>query len=386
MSGPLSGLRIVEMVGLGPAPFGAMLLADMGAEVIRIDRPGGGEVMKMVAPRFDTMARGRRSVAVDLKKPGAAELVLELVGKADAILEGFRPGVMERLGLGPDVCLAGNPRLVYGRMTGYGQSGPLSQAAGHDINYIALSGLLNTIGRPDQPPVLPVNYLGDMGGGGLMLAFGVVCALLEARHSGQGQVVDASMVEGSALLSTMIWGFQGAGIWAQPRGMNFADGGAFYNRSYETADGKHVAIASVEPQFYKKLCELAGLDESVFRHRDDPRHWPDQAERLASLFKTRTRDQWCALMEGSDVCFAPVLDWDEAPRHPHNRAREVFIDVAGVTQPAPAPRFSRTAPARPAPPSAAGADTDQVLEAWGIGADTVGALKAAGVVCGPREG
>jgi alpha-methylacyl-CoA racemase len=380
MSGPLAGLKVVEMVGIGPAPFCAMLLADMGADVIRIDRPGGNDAMKIVAPRFDTTARGRRSIALNLKKAEATRAVLDLVAKAEVLIEGFRPGVMERLGLGPEVCLAQNPRLVFARLTGWGQNGPLAQAAGHDINYIALAGVLHTIGHADAPPVPPMNLVGDMGGGGMLLAFGVMCAVHEAQRSGKGQVVDASMVDGSALLATMNWGFKEGGYWRNERGVNLNDGAAHYYGSYECADGKYVCIGSVEPQFYARLRQLAGLDDPSFDAHDDYRRWPELKARMTEVFKTKTRAQWCELMEGSDVCFSPVLDWNEAPRHPHNEARGTFIQIDGVTQPAPAPRFSRTPASRPLPPSVPGADTESALRDWGFGAEAITALRAAGAI------
>ncbi len=380
MAGPLHGLKVVEMVGLGPGPFCAMMLADMGAEVIRVDRPhrGAGVLPKDV--RFDVTARGRRSLAIDLKQPGAADTVLRLIEQADVLIEGFRPGVMERLGLGPDVCLARNAQLVYGRMTGWGQHGPLAQAAGHDINYIAITGALHAIGLPDEPPVVPLNYIGDFGGGAMMLAFGVVCAVLESRRSGKGQVVDAAMTDGAALLSAMMYGFKAAGRWSNRRGENLLDGGAPYYGTYACADGKYVAIGALEPQFYRKLIELCGIEDPAFATQGDPRDWPQLKHRLAEVFRTRTRDEWCALMEGSDACFAPVLDWDEAPAHAHNRARDTFIDVDGVTHPAPAPRFSRTATDKPAPASPPGADTEAVLRDWGFAADEIAALKGNGVI------
>lgn len=380
MAGPLHGLKVVEMVGLGPGPFCAMMLADMGAEVIRVDRPDRGAGVLPEDVRFDVTARGRRSLAIDLKQPGAAEAVLRLIEQADVLIEGFRPGVMERLGLGPDVCLARNARLVYGRMTGWGQHGPLAQAAGHDINYIAITGALHAIGLPDQPPVVPLNYIGDFGGGAMMLAFGVVCAVLESQRSGKGQVVDAAMTDGAALLSAMMYGFKAAGRWSNRRGENLLDGGAPYYGTYACADGKYVAIGALEPQFYRKLIELCGIEDPAFATQGDRRDWPQLKHRLAEVFKTRTRDQWCALMEGSDACFAPVLDWDEAPVHAHNRARETFIDVDGVTHPAPAPRFSRTATAKPMPASPPGADTEAVLRDWGFGAEEIAALKGDGVI------
>ena len=386
MSGPLAGLKVVEMVGLGPAPFGAMMLADMGAEVIRIDRPGGGEIMSAMAPRFDTMARGRRSVAINLKKSGAADTVLALLDKADAVLEGFRPGVMERLGLGPDVCLTRNPRLVYGRMTGWGQDGPLAQAVGHDINYIALAGVLHMIGTANEPPLPPSNLIGDFGGGGMLLAFGVMCALFEAARSGRGQVVDAAMVDGSALLATMNWGFKAAGLWRNERGTNSNDGAAHYYNSYECADGKYVSIGSVEPQFYAELRRIAGLEDAAFDAQNDPQKWPELKDRLTLVFKSKTRDEWCALMDNSNVCFAPVLDFNEAPEHPHNCARGLFIDIEGVKQPAPAPRFSRTQTQTPRPPSMAGADSRSVLRDWGLDAKAIDAMLASGTVAGPTGG
>ncbi|MDO8703799.1 MAG: CaiB/BaiF CoA-transferase family protein [Sulfuricaulis sp.] len=381
MSGPLAGVKVVEIVGLGAGPFCAMMLADMGADVIRVDRPGGGEIMKIVEPRFDVMARGRRSVAINLKKPGATEAVLDLVAQADILLEGFRPGVMERMGLGPDACLARNPKLVYGRMTGWGQDGPLAQAAGHDINYIALAGVLHTIGKAGEPPLPPMNLVGDFGGGGMLLAFGVMCALHEARQSGRGQVVDAAMAEGSALLASMNWGFKAAGLWRNERGANVNDGGAHYYNAYACADGHYISIASAEPQFYALLRQKLGLDDdTAFDPQNDHRRWPELKKRLTDIFKTKTRAQWCALMEGSDVCFAPVLDWNEAPEHPHNRARAMFIDIEGVTQPAPAPRFSRTPAPRPSPPSAPGADTEAALKDWGFTPARMDALRASGAV------
>jgi len=380
MAGPLEGLKIVEMVGIGPAPFCAMMLADMGAEVIRVDRPGNASPVAPEDSRFDVTARNRRSIAIDLKKPQGAETVLALIDRADAVIEGFRPGVMERLGLGPDTCLARNPRLVYGRMTGWGQQGPLAHAAGHDINYIALSGALHAIGRPGEPPVVPLNYIGDFGGGGMLLAFGLLCALLESRRSGKGQVVDAAMTDGAALLSAMMYGFRADRSMSNQRGENLLDGGAHFYNTYACADGKYVSIGSIEPQFYAQLIELCGIDDPAFHAQRDPHGWPMLKYRLSDVFKTKTRDEWCALMEGTDVCFAPVLDWDEAPRHAHNRARETFVQVAGVTQPAPAPRFSRTPAAVPAAPSAPGADGPDVLRDWGFDRLAIDELKEKGVL------
>lgn len=380
MAGPLEGLKIVEMVGIGPAPFCAMMFADMGAEVIRIDRRGAASVVAPEDSRFDVTARGRRSLAVDLKKPGAAETVLKLIDQADALIEGFRPGVMERLGLGPEVCHARNPKLVYGRMTGWGQHGPLAHAAGHDINYIALSGALHAIGRPGEPPVVPLNYIGDFGGGGMLLAFGVACALLEARRSGKGQVVDAAMTDGAALLSAMMYGFKADGSLNNQRGENLLDGGAHFYNTYACADGKYVSIGSIEPQFYAQLIQLCGIDDPAFEAQRDAHGWPILKYRLADVFKTKTREEWCALMEGTDVCFAPVLDWDEAPAHPHNRARETFVNVAGVTQPAPAPRFSETPPDLPSPAVKPGADSEAILRDWGFDRAAVAELKEHGII------
>ncbi len=370
-AGPLAGLRVIEMSGLGPAPFCAMLLADQGAEVLRITRPGASLDDPTDLPR------SRDSLALDLRKPGAVEAVLSLLGRADGLIEGFRPGVMERLGLGPEVCLARQPRLVYGRMTGWGQHGPLAQAAGHDLNYIALSGALHAIG-PAERPVPPLNLLGDFGGGGLLLAFGMLCALHEAQRSGQGQVVDAAMTDGAALLSTMIVNFRQAGRWSTRREDNLLDGGAPFYATYACADGRFVAIGPLEPQFYALLRERCGLGEPLFDDQHDRSRWPAMRQRLAELFATRSRDDWCALLEGSDACFAPVLDWDEAPRHPHNRARETHVDVGGTLQPAPAPRFSRTPPARPTPGRVPPAQA--LLARWGLPAEQVGALREAGAI------
>jgi alpha-methylacyl-CoA racemase len=377
MAGPLSGLKIVEFVGMGPAPFAAMLLADMGAEVIRIDRPaapGAADAPDKPQSRFDVLARGRRSLALDLKKPAATRVALQLIEKADAVIEGFRPGVMERLGLGPDVCQARNRRLVYGRMTGWGQHGPLARAAGHDINYIAISGVLHAIGEAGGAPVVPGNYIGDFGGGGMLLAFGMMCAMFEARAGGRGQVVDAAMTDGAALLASMMYGFKAAGELSNARGENLLDGGAHFYRVYACADGKYVSVASIEPQFYARLLALCGIDDPAFAAQHEQRGWPALQQRLADVFRTKTRAQWCALAEGRDICFAPVLDWDEAPLHAHNVARRTFIELDGVTQPAPAPRFSRTPPGVPSAPRETGADGPDILREWGVDAETLGML------------
>ena len=383
MAGPLSGVRVIEMVGIGPCPFAAMMLADMGAEVIRIDRkakPGEDNPYPVLGTRHDVMARGRRSLAIDLKSAPGRQAVLQLVDKADVLLEGFRPGVMERLGLGPDVCLERNPKLVMGRVTGWGQAGPLAQAAGHDINYVALSGLLYAMGRADSPPAPPLNLVGDFGGGGMMLAFGVVCAVLEARRSGQGQVVDAAMLDGAALLGAMMYGLRGAGSWSGQREGNLLDGGAPFYDTYACSDGKFISIGAIEPQFFARLLALTGTVDEGFAQRWDKAQWPHQKARLAALFATRSREEWCRLLEGTDVCFAPVLDMAEAPRHPHNAARQTFVEIDGVTQPAPAPRFSRTTPPMPEPPSSPGQDSDAVLHDWGFTAESIEALRAAEVI------
>ncbi|MES2016063.1 MAG: CaiB/BaiF CoA-transferase family protein [Pseudomonadota bacterium] len=383
MTGPLAGIRVIEMVGLGPCPFAAMMLADMGAEVIRIDRKqvaGAPNPFPILGTKFDVMARGRRSLALDLKQPAARDVVLRLIEKSDIVLEGFRPGVMERLGLGPDVCKARNAALVYGRITGWGQHGPLAQAAGHDINYIALTGMLNAMGRADTPPAPPLNLVGDFGGGAMMLAFGVVCAVLEARKSGKGQVVDAAMTDGAALLGAMMYGFRAYGEWSDHRGANMLDGGAHFYDTYACQDGKFISIGSIEPQFYALLLKLTGIDDPQFNAQMDVSAWPELTEKFAAVFKTRSRDGWCQLLEGTDVCFAPVLDMGEAPLHPHNAARGTFVDIAGVTQPAPAPRFSRTEPEIGLAPAKPGQHSAAVLEDWGWSDDEVKKLTEQGVI------
>ena len=383
MAGPLAGVRVVEMVGLGPCPFAAMMLADMGAEVIRIDRktaPGADNPFPMLGTRFDVMARGRRSLALDLKQPAAKEVVLTLLDQADVVLEGFRPGVMERLGFGPDACHARNPKLVYGRVTGWGQHGPLAQAAGHDLNYIALTGMLHAMGRADAPPAPPLNLVGDFGGGAMMLAFGVVCAVLEARSSGKGQVVDAAMTDGAALLGAMMYGLRAFGSWNDAREANLLDGGAPFYDTYACADGKFVSIGSLEPQFYALLLKLTGATDPAFTTQMDETSWPQMKQRFTALFKTRGRDDWCALLEGTDVCFAPVLDMAEAPAHPHNLARGTFVEVDGVTQPAPAPRFSRSTPEVRGAASKPGADSAAILADWGWSGEAVAALRDAHVI------
>jgi alpha-methylacyl-CoA racemase len=360
MSGPLSGVRVLELRGIGPLPFAGMLLSDLGADVVRIDRVAGPEDQPP-DPAEDSPGRGRRSIALNLKEPAAAEVVLRLCAHADVLIEGFRPGVAERLGVGPQPCLARNERLVYGRMTGWGQDGPLSHSAGHDINYIALAGVLHGIGRAGQPPVPPLNLIGDYGGGGLLLAFGVVCGLLEARSSGRGQVVDAAMVDGAALFTTVLHELIAGGGWTERRGENILDGGTPWYDCYETADGRYVAVGALEQRFYDELTRLTGVD--LPRETMDPTELRD---RLGALFRQRTQREWCELLDGTDACCAPVLAPTEAPRHPHNHARHSYITVDGIVQPAPAPRFSRTPGAVSRPPARAGAHTREVLAERGF--------------------
>jgi alpha-methylacyl-CoA racemase len=380
MPGPLEGIRIIEIAGIGPGPFCAMMLADMGADVIRVERAERVHGGDPASPPADVLQRGRRSIGVDLKHPDGVETVLSLVESADALLEGFRPGVMERLGLGPDVALARNPRLVYGRMTGWGQEGPYAPTAGHDINYIALAGALDPIGRRGGAPVPPLNLVGDFGGGGMLLAYGLVCGIVSAQRTGQGQVVDAAMVDGAAVLTTMFHAFRAMGIWEDARGTNLLDTGAHFYDVYETADGKYVSIGSIEPQFYAELVRLTGLEGEELPFQMDKTQWEPMKERLAAIFKAKTRDEWCALMEGTDVCFAPVLSLGEAPQHPHNVHRQTFVELDGVVQPAPAPRFSGTPVAVQRPPAHAGQHTDEVLTEWGIDADRVAKLRDAGAI------
>jgi len=370
--GPLHGVKVVEMAGLAPGPFCAMMLADMGAEVLRVDRPESA--LGARDPRFFLLNRNRRSLAIDLKKAEGLAAMRRLIAQADVLIEGFRPGVMERLGLGPEPCLAANPRLVYGRITGWGQEGPLAAAAGHDINYIALTGALHSIGRAGEPPAVPLNLLGDFAGGGLYLAFGIVCALLEAMHSGQGQVVDAAIVDGTASLMAAIHGQRAAGTWSDSRGQNVLDGSSPWYNVYETKDGAYVTIGSVEAKFYAELLRLTGLAAENLPPQHDQARWQQLRDRLAAVFRGKTRAQWCEIMEGSDVCFAPVLTISEAIAHPHNQARGTFVEVAGVVQPAPAPRFSRSRPDAPRPPAAPG-NAAAVLADWGFSAEELRALR-----------
>jgi alpha-methylacyl-CoA racemase len=378
--GALSGYRVIELAGIGPAPMCAMMLSDMGAEVLRIDRTADAGLGIAMETKYNLLNRGRRSVAFDLKRPEAAEALLRLVERADALIEGFRPGVMERLAIGPDQCLARNPRLVYGRMTGWGQEGPLAHAAGHDINYIALAGALHSIGRKGETPVPPLNLVGDFGGGALYLALGVVTGLLEAQKSGKGQVVDTAMVDGVASLMTAIYGMRGAGVFTDNRGENMLDTGAHFYDAYETSDGKYICIGSIEAKFYEELLQLSGLKGEELPRQLDRKSWPAMKERIAKLFRTKTRDEWCRIMEGSDVCFAPVLSMEEAPRHPHNRQRGTFIEENGVIQPAPAPRFSRTPSAIQRPPARPGEHTEEALRDWGFSASDLERLRACGAI------
>jgi alpha-methylacyl-CoA racemase len=377
-SGPLAGVRIVELASIGPGPFAGQLLADLGAELIRLDRSGPGPGLGDAG--WNPNLRGRPSVLVDLKHPEAAEVVLRLCERADALIEGFRPGVTERLGIGPDVALARNPRLVYGRMTGYGQDGPMSSVAGHDINYISLAGVLGAMKRPGERPLFPLNLVGDYGGGGMFLAFGVVCAILHARATGEGQVVDVSMVEGAASLATVFHGLISRGLWstAEP-GTNLLDSGAPFYEVYETADGRFMAVGAIEPQFYAELLRLLEIPAEEMPQYEQGR-WPEFKERLAAIFRTRTRDQWTELFEGAEACTTPVLALDEAADHHHNRARGAFVEVGGIVQPAPAPRFSATPGAVRHGAPEPGSGTDEALAAWGLAEADIAALRAAGAV------
>jgi alpha-methylacyl-CoA racemase len=375
--GPLDGVKIIEVASIGPGPFAGMMLSDMGADVVRLER--SGPTAGIGAGSWNFMHRGRPSVGCDLKHPEGRDLVLRLAERADALIEGFRPGVMERLGLGPDELLARNERIVYGRMTGYGQDGPMSTVAGHDMNYIAIAGALGAFAREGERPLFPLNMVGDFGGGGMLLAFGVVCGILEARASGKGQVVDAAMVEGSAVMMTLIHALKHAGIWSDPPGTNLLDSGAHFYEVYECADGGHMAIGAIEPQFYAELLRLMELDPEEFPQMDQSR-WPEFKQRFAEVFKTKTRDEWTAILEPAEACSAPVLSLEEAPSHHHNAARNVFVEIDGKAQPAPAPRFSRTAPATPAPPPEPGANTDEALAAWGVEAAEVERLRESGAL------
>ena len=389
--GALDGLRVIEMAGIGPAPFCCMLLADMGADVLRIDRLTAADLGVPLPSKFDLLNRSKRSAALDLKSEQGLATVRELIAKADVVVEGFRPGVMEKLGLGPDVCLGLNPRLVFGRMTGWGQDGPLSQSAAHDLNYIALSGVLNSIGRKGQAPAVPLNVIGDFGGGSLYLAMGILAGVIQARVSGKGQVVDAAIIDGVASLLTMQYGLKQMGLWSDDRGAGLLNGGAPFYDVYETKDGLHVSIAAVEKRFYEELLERIGLNAddlpneegryaAELPEQNDQASWEHMRERFAEIFKTRTRAEWCEILEGTDACFAPVLDMDECVTHPHNAARNMYVEVKGVLNPQPAPRFSRTPSEIKCPPPKSGADTEAALSDWGLSEDQIASLKAAKVI------
>ena len=380
MAGSLAGIRVIEMAGMGPGPFCGMLLADMGADVVRVERLAATDRGIDFPPRFDLLNRNKRSVAIDLKSLEGKATLLRLIDNADALIEGFRPGVMERLGVGPEDCLARNAKLVYGRITGWGQSGPLAQAAGHDLNYVALAGAIHGIGPALGKPAVPLNLIGDFGGGALYLAMGLLAGVLEARQSGHGQVVDTAMVDGVASLMTMQYGLMQMGLWKGARGQNLLDGGAPFYDVYETADSKHVSVAVIERRFYEELLEKIGLKGEVLPGQNDHRNWHKLRARLSEVFATRTRDEWCALLEGSDACFAPVLDPMEAVKHPHNAARGTYTEVDGVVQPQPSPRFGRTPSSLRNPPPPPGSDTRQVLADWGFGAGEIEGLKKIGVI------
>lgn len=372
--GPLSGLKVVEFAGIGPGPFCGMLLSDLGADVVRIDRKGKGR-----ASPADITSRGRRSIGLGLKNPEAIETCLKLMEGADAVFEGFRPGVMERLGLGPDVALTRNPKLVYGRMTGWGQFGPYANAAGHDMNYIAITGALHAIGTKDKP-IPPLNLVGDFGGGALYLAFGLLAGVLNARSTGKGQVIDCAMSDGAASLMSMFYGFKAGGMWKDERRVNLLDGGAHFYDTYQCADGKWISIGSIEPQFYALLLEKTGINDPEFAGQMDRSNWDSLREKLAHVIAQKTQAQWCEIMDATDVCFAPVLDLDEAPKHAHNVARKTFVEVEGVIQPAPAPRFSATPGAIQGPPPAIGAHDQEALSDWGFSPASIAALKASGAL------
>ena len=378
--GPLAGIRIIEFQGIGPGPFCGMILSDMGADIVRIDRAANAPGEAPAQPPGDLLARGRRSIALDLKQPDGVEVALQLIEGADALFEGFRPGVMERLGLGPDVCLARNERLVFGRMTGWGQEGPYAQMAGHDINYIALAGALAPIARPGQAPVPPLNLVGDFGGGGMYLAVGMLGALLEAQRTGKGQVVDAAMVDGASSLITSVHAGLASGFWNRGRASNVLDTGAHYYDAYETLDGKYIALGSIEPQFYAELLELTGMAQEALPQQNDRTRWPEMKARVAAIVRTKSRAEWEEIFEGSDVCFGPVLEPWEAPEHPHARARHSFREVAGVVQPAPAPRFSRTESEIQGPPAWPGQHSDEILQELGLNGARADQLKASGAV------
>lgn len=379
--GPLSGVKVVELAGIGPGPMCGMLFGDLGADVVRVDRQTVADLgIDRGSNKADLLNRSKRSVAANLKSAEGVATVLKLVEKADILIEGMRPGVTERLGLGPEDCWAHNPKLVYGRVTGWGQEGPIAHAAGHDMNYISITGALHAIGRKGEAPVPPLNLVGDFGGGALYLAFGCLAAVIEAKQSGKGQVVDAAMIDGASNLMTAIYGMKAAGRWQQERGVNILDTGAHFYDVYETSDGKHVSIGSIEKKFYAELKEKTGMSPDAMPDQMNPAKWPEYRAELAAVIATKTRDEWVGIMEGSDVCFAPILDMDEAPHHPHNAARNTFVEIDGVTQPNAAPRFSRTPNGIPTVAPNPGQDTDDALAEWGFDADEVARLKASGAI------
>lgn len=383
--GPLAGYKVVELAGIGPGPMCGMLLAELGADVVTIDRVQASGLGVGMPAKFNLLRRSRRSIAVDLKHPEGQKLVLRLVEQADALIEGFRPGVAERLGLGPQDCAKHNPRLVYGRVTGWGQQGPLAQAAGHDLNYIALTGALHSIGRQGQPPTPPLNLVGDFGGGALYLALGVVAAMLEAKDSGKGQVVDAAMIDGASSLMTAAYALHAAGVTNNRRGENILDSGAHFYEVYETSDGKYISLAAIEPKFYAQMLELTGIAPESLPQNVDRSQRAAAKARLAEAIKSKTRDEWCAIMEGTDCCFAPVLDMHEAAEHPHNRERQTFVKIDDVVQPNAAPRFSRTPAAIQGPPAMPGAQTESALIDWGVSESDIDKLQSSGVIGGPHE-
>lgn len=380
--GPLQGVTIIEIAGIGPGPFTAMLLADMGADVIRVERPGGSMFTAAHNPKMDFLNRNKRCISVNLKEPDGVDTVLCLLEKADALLEGNRPGVMERLGLGPDVCLARNPALVYGRMTGWGQEGPMAKEAGHDINYIALSGALHGIGRAGEKPAIPLNLVGDFGGGGLMLAYGIVCALLETKNSGKGQVVDAAMIDGAATLMASTFAAHQVGFWSDERGTNLLDSGSHFYEVYETADSKYISLGSIEPQFYAALLEKLGDDAEHFQNQFDMKNWPVMKDKMTAIIKRKTRDEWDAIFADADVCYAPVLSMSEVRHHPHHQARGTFIDDGEVWQPAPAPRFSRTNGEVRSAAATVGEHTEVVLREFGFSDEQIKARLESGAIHG----
>ena len=380
--GPLQGITIIEIAGIGPGPFAAMSLADQGADVIRVERPGGSMFTAAHNPKLDFLNRGKRCISINLKEPEGVETVLSLLEKADALLEGNRPGVMERLGLGPEICLARNPALVYGRMTGWGQEGPMAQEAGHDINYVALSGALHAIGRAGEKPAIPLNLVGDFGGGGLMLAYGMVCALLEAKNSGRGQVVDAAMIDGASTLMASTFAANQVGFWTDERGTNLLDGGSHFYDVYETADGKYISLGSIEPQFYAALLEKLGDDATYFENQFDMENWPAMKDRMAAIILGKTRDEWDEVLSGADICYAPVLSMSEVRHHPHHQARGTFLDDGEVWQPAPAPRFSRTPGEIRGCAAAIGEHSEDILREFGFSDDEIARKLESGAVQG----